>query len=86
MNTAEMGVLQQLAVSELGAAYSNRRNESRQATKRDIGTPVPGTDHRALGRLAELGLIAYRPHPRRGNIAVITAAGVEALSYLAATA
>jgi hypothetical protein len=81
MNVSEMGVLQQVAVNALAAVYSRRGNEPQ--LHHHTGT---GTDRGALGRLEELGLITYRTHSHRGSVAVVTSAGVEALSYLAATA
>ncbi|MDT2005838.1 hypothetical protein FXW78_15745 [Rhodococcus opacus] len=81
MNTAELGVLEQVAVSEL-VAYSHRWDESGQR-KGNVRTPE--TDHQALGRLEELGLVARGAHSRSGKRVMITSAGVEALAYIAAT-
>ncbi|RZL78357.1 MAG: hypothetical protein EOP32_22040 [Rhodococcus sp. (in: high G+C Gram-positive bacteria)] len=82
MNTAELGVLEQVAVSEL-VAYSYRWDESGQRVKGNVRTPE--TDHQALGRLEELGLVARGAHARSGKRVMITSAGVEALAYIAAT-
>ncbi|MGV9862550.1 hypothetical protein [Rhodococcus koreensis] len=84
MNTAELGVLEQVAVSEL-VAYSHRWGESGQRVKGNVRTGEPETDHHALGRLQELGLIACGSYSRSGKGVTITPAGVEALAYLAAT-
>ncbi|MFE5704174.1 hypothetical protein [Rhodococcus koreensis] len=84
MNTAELGVLEQVAVSEL-VAYSHRWDESGQTTKSIGRAGEPASARQALGRLEKLGLIACGAHSRSGGRVMITSAGIEALAYITAT-
>lgn len=84
MSTAELDVLEQVAVSEL-MAYSHRWGQSGQQSETRFQTEEPGTAFQALVRLEELGLIAPGAHARSDLRPRITSAGIEALAYLVAT-
>ncbi|MFD7008525.1 hypothetical protein [Rhodococcus jostii] len=84
MNTAELDVLEQVAVSEL-MAYSHRWEESGQTSKKKFRAEEPGTAFQALVRLEELGLITPGTHARSDIRPRMTLAGIEALAYLVAT-
>ncbi|WP_009473053.1 hypothetical protein [Rhodococcus sp. JVH1] len=84
MKTAELGVLKQIAVREL-VAQSHRwcESDSAQIGLRHMDS---GAEYQALGRLEDLGLIAFGAEGRSSSDVILTHAGVEALAYLAATA
>lgn len=84
MNTEELGVLEQVAVREL-VAHSHRWCGSDSA-QIDVRRGSSVAEGQALGRLEDLGLIAFGAAGRSTGDVILTHAGVEALAYLAATA
>ncbi|MBH0118350.1 hypothetical protein I0Q12_01875 [Rhodococcus sp. CX] len=84
MNATDMAVLHQVGVQTL-VAHSHRLGDTGKTGRAGSRHESPRAESRELGRLEELGLIAFCA-PGRGNEGVkLTSAGVEILAYLAGT-
>lgn len=86
MNSADMVVLEQVAVTEL-LAHSHRWSDPR-AESSVHPREQSAQQLRALGRLANLGLVSIRRRDGWGSDdgVAITPAGIEALAYLSSVA
>jgi hypothetical protein len=83
MNATDMAVLNQVAVKTL-VAQSHRLGDIGETGRIGSRYGGPRAESRDLGRLEELGLIAFGAHGRSVGDVKLTSAGVEMLAYLAA--
>lgn len=82
MNSADLLVLEQIGITEL-LAHSHQWAGLAEPAAHPDGTAEE--ELHALGRLERLGLVARSDRPVAGGVS-LTAAGVEALAYLATAA